>query len=61
MFLLGTDITLVAHSIAVGTAMEAAALLEKEGVSCEVGVIPPSCGLFSLHCQPWHHFCRTRY
>ncbi len=32
----GSDITLVAHSIAVGTAMEAAALLEKEGISCEV-------------------------
>lgn len=32
----GTDVTLVAHSIAVGTAMEAAAQLEKEGVSCEV-------------------------
>lgn len=32
----GTDITLVAHSIAVGTAVEAAALLEKEGISCEV-------------------------
>jgi len=32
----GTDITIVAHSIAVGTAVEAALLLEKEGISCEV-------------------------
>merc|ERR1712226_805535 len=32
----GTDITLVAHSIGVGFALDAAVLLEKEGISCEV-------------------------
>lgn len=32
----GTDITLVAHSIGVSTAMEAAEQLAKEGISCEV-------------------------
>eukprot|EP00055_Hartaetosiga_balthica_P018667 m.135084 g.135084 ORF g.135084 m.135084 type:complete len:380 (-) comp9826_c0_seq1:2666-3805(-) len=32
----GSDITLVAHSIAVGFAVEAADQLKKEGISCEV-------------------------
>ena len=32
----GTDVTLVAHSIAVGFAVEAAEILSKEGISCEV-------------------------
>ena len=32
----GTDISLVAHSIGVGFAMDAAELLAKEGISCEV-------------------------
>merc|ERR1712119_272391 len=32
----GTDVTLVAHSIGVGFAMDAAELLAKEGISCEV-------------------------
>jgi len=32
----GTDITIVGHSIGVGFALDAAALLEKEGISCEV-------------------------
>jgi pyruvate dehydrogenase E1 component beta subunit len=32
----GTDVTLVAHSIAVGFAMEAAEALAQEGISCEV-------------------------
>lgn len=32
----GKDITLVAHSIAVGTALEAAKALEAEGIDCEV-------------------------
>merc|ERR1712027_218527 len=33
----GTDISLVAHSIGVGFAMDAADILAKEGISCEVG------------------------
>merc|ERR1719384_2742800 len=32
----GTDISLVAHSIGVGFAMDAAEILAKEGISCEV-------------------------
>jgi len=32
----GTDITIVGHSIGVGFALDAAAILEKEGISCEV-------------------------
>ena len=32
----GTDITIVGHSIGVGFALDAAVLLEKEGISCEV-------------------------
>merc|ERR1711963_61213 len=32
----GTDISLVAHSIGVGFAMDAADILAKEGISCEV-------------------------
>jgi len=32
----GTDISIIAHSLAVGRALEAAAELEKEGISCEV-------------------------
>jgi pyruvate dehydrogenase E1 component beta subunit len=35
----GTDITLVAHSIQVGTALQAAEQLEKEGISAEVSFI----------------------
>ena len=33
----GSDITIVAHSLGVQKAMESAEILEKEGVSCEVG------------------------
>ena len=32
----GTDITIVAHSLGVQKAMESAEILEKEGISCEV-------------------------
>merc|ERR1711974_506782 len=32
----GTDITIGGHSIGVGFALDAAVLLEKEGISCEV-------------------------
>eukprot|EP01134_Creolimax_fragrantissima_P001154 CFRG1154T1 len=32
----GSDVTIVAHSLPVGQALEAAAELEKEGISCEV-------------------------
>eukprot|EP00122_Pirum_gemmata_P006210 Pgem_evm1s5670 len=32
----GTDVTIVAHSLPVGQCIEAAAQLEKAGVSCEV-------------------------
>lgn len=33
---IGNDVTLVAHSIAVGFALDAAAQLAEEGISCEV-------------------------
>lgn len=32
----GTDITIIAHSLPVGQALEAAKQLEKDGISCEV-------------------------
>lgn len=32
----GTDVTLVSHSLPVGQCLQAAAELEKEGISCEV-------------------------
>jgi thioesterase domain-containing protein len=32
----GTDVSIVGHSIGVAHAMEAAAKLEEEGISCEV-------------------------
>lgn len=33
---IGGDVTIVAHSLAVGLALEAAEILSKEGISCEV-------------------------
>ena len=56
----GTDISLVAHSIGVGFAMDAADILAKEGISCEVRRL--DCldyveihSAFSSGCQPPFH------
>ena len=56
----GTDISLVAHSIGVGFAMDAADILAKEGISCEVRRL--DCldyveihSAFSPGCQPPFH------
>lgn len=48
---IGSDVTLVAHSMAVGMALEAAeALSSKEGISCEVKRKNSN---LSLHCVRW--------
>ena len=39
----GTDVTIVAHSLPVGQALQAAAELEKEGISAEVCLCWCSC------------------
>jgi pyruvate dehydrogenase E1 component beta subunit len=36
---IGEDVTIVAHSLAVGLALEAAEILSKEGISCEVHLL----------------------
>ena len=35
MYYLGTDCTIIAHSLPVGQALQAAELLAAEGISCE--------------------------
>ena len=48
----GTDVTLVAHSLCVQKALEAAQAMEKDGISCEVS----NSNFLSYHLKIWFLF-----